>query len=212
MDIIQISEILEAAHYSPEEFGKLVGISGMTIRRWMKKPGKSGIPKVYVAAIRDACYRLISEGRLSPDSPVILALLSDGMSGVYEASLKNLGLSKGFDTGLSGSQEQILSGLVEIGSQSAKQTMVRDSASRLPFFRNLGEEWSRRIGMLWKVISSEDLSSPDKVVAYGALFYLLTPIDFIPDTIPFFGFLDDLGVMGIAVAYYSRRFQNHSSS
>ncbi|EQD76717.1 protein containing DUF1232, partial [mine drainage metagenome] len=35
---------------------------------------------------------------------------------------------------------------------------------------------------------------------------LLTPIDFIPDHIPFFGMLDDFWVLGVAAAYYANKF------
>jgi uncharacterized membrane protein YkvA (DUF1232 family) len=43
-------------------------------------------------------------------------------------------------------------------------------------------------------------------VAYGALFYLILPFDLIPDSIPVFGYVDDFGILGFAVAYYARKF------
>jgi uncharacterized membrane protein YkvA (DUF1232 family) len=71
----------------------------------------------------------------------------------------------------------------------------------------MGREWKKRITTLWKVVRSNKLTHFDKLVAYGALFYLLTPIDFIPDHIPVFGLMDDYLVLGIAVAYYAKNFK-----
>jgi uncharacterized membrane protein YkvA (DUF1232 family) len=57
-----------------------------------------------------------------------------------------------------------------------------------------------------KVLNSRDLHTFDKLVAYGALFYLLCPFDLIPDYVPVFGYMDDFIVLGFAVAYYVKRF------
>jgi uncharacterized membrane protein YkvA (DUF1232 family) len=51
------------------------------------------------------------------------------------------------------------------------------------------------------------MSLTDKFIAYGALFYLLTPIDFIPDNIPFLGFFDDFAILGFAATYYMKMQQ-----
>ena len=42
--------------------------------------------------------------------------------------------------------------------------------------------------------------------ALFAIIYFLSPIDLIPDHIPVFGLLDDYAVLGLAIAYYMRRF------
>ena len=44
------------------------------------------------------------------------------------------------------------------------------------------------------------------VAAYGALFYLFTPFDLVPDVMPVFGYVDDFGMLGFAVAYYGAKF------
>jgi uncharacterized membrane protein YkvA (DUF1232 family) len=206
MIVSQISRLLKETAYSPEDLGKVIGVSGMTLRRWLKKPPQAAVPRVYIPAIRDACYKLIAEGRLNPDLPAIRTILSELPSGEYQAALRNLGLRHGFEIDRAGSEDQILTGLFQIGSQAEKQTEVEENSGKVFSFKKLGDEWSGRITTLWRVIHSKDLAFPDKVVAYGALFYLLTPIDFIPDHIPFFGLLDDFGVLGIAVAYYAKRF------
>ena len=62
------------------------------------------------------------------------------------------------------------------------------------------------MGGLIQVVKSKELTTLDKLVAYGALFYLLTPFDLIPDNIPIFGLIDDYAILGIAIAYYMKRF------
>lgn len=198
--------LMKATGYSPEELGEAIGVSGMTLRRWLKKPKQARVPRVYIPAVRDACYRFIAEGRLDPGLPVVRAVLSETPSSEYQAALRNLGLQHGFEIDQPGSQDQILAGLFQIGSQTEKRSEVEENSGKVLSFKKLGDEWSGRISALWKIIRSKKLASPDKLVAYGALFYLLTPIDFIPDQIPFFGLLDDFTVLGIAVAYYTSRF------
>jgi|SRR5579884_1967837 uncharacterized membrane protein YkvA (DUF1232 family) len=196
--------LLEEARLSPEALGAAIGVSGMTVRRWLKRP-KQPVPRVYLAAIRDACYALISQGRLRAESATVRTLLARTLSNEYHAALCNLGLPQGFDTRHAMSQDDVLLGLSRIGTQSQKQHDVDGNRRKIFSFKKLGREWSQRIGALWQVIRSKKIGRLEKAVAYGALFYLLTPIDFIPDHIPFFGLLDDFGVLGIAAAYYSRR-------
>lgn len=205
MIISQVLSLLKEAQLSPEELGAVIGISGMTIRRWLDKPKQMAVPQVYVPAIREACYTLIAQGRLRAESHTTKTLLTQAHCVEYRAALQNLGLSKGFDVQHNSSQDDILVGLSQIGMHAQKQTDVNKNQKKIFSFRSLGGEWSRRITTLWKVIGSKKLGQLDKVVAYGALFYLLTPIDFIPDQIPFFGLLDDFGVLGIAIAYYKNR-------
>ena len=201
----QVLALLDEASLSPEELGATIGVSGMTIRRWLKKPKSMTVPAVYIPAIRDACYALISQGRLRPESPVVRNLIAQAPSGEYRAALQNLGLREDFDVQAEMSQDDMLTGLSMIGVQSQKQADVEKHRAEIFSFRRLGDEWAERITGLWQIVVSKKLKRLEKAVAFGALFYLLTPIDFIPDQIPFFGLLDDFGVLGIAIAYYKNR-------
>ena len=204
MTYSQMLILVEDSSCSPEEFGKLVGISGMTLRRWSQKPKAARVPKLYIPAIREACYQLIAQGRMKATGPIVQELLAKSQTHQYEAAIRNLGLLDSFSLGAA-SQDHILTGLSQIGSQTQKQTDVSENKEKVFSYKGLGIDWCSRITTLWNAIKSTKLTSVDKLVAYGALFYLLTPIDFIPDQIPFFGLLDDFGVLGVATNYYLKR-------
>jgi uncharacterized membrane protein YkvA (DUF1232 family) len=205
MLISQVLILLKEARMSPEELGAVIGLSGMTVRRWLTKPKRSAVPRLYIPAIREACYTLIAVGRLRPESPTVKGLLAGAPSGAYRAALGCLGLNADFNAQRNMSQDDIAAGLSQIGTQIRKQSEVDHNRSKIFSFKKLGDEWSQRITLLWRIVVSKKISRLDKAVAYGALFYLLTPIDFIPDQIPFFGLLDDFGVLGIAMAFYKKR-------
>ncbi len=206
MTYSQLLIVLNKTGDSPEEFGRRIGLSGMTIRRWLRKPEDGRIPRVYLPAIRETCLALVAEGRLDPALPEVQSLLfSVASSAGYMAALRNLGLGESFTQGRPVSRDQILSGLLQIGSQLPKQTDVEVRSSEVSAFKKLGEEWSSRITTLWNIVRSRKRDLPDKFIAYGALFYLLTPVDFIPDNIPFFGLIDDFAILGLAASYYTRK-------
>jgi uncharacterized membrane protein YkvA (DUF1232 family) len=43
-----------------------------------------------------------------------------------------------------------------------------------------------------------------KIFVAAAIVYVISPLDAIPDAIPVIGWLDDLGIIGAALAYLSR--------
>ncbi|MDB4938001.1 MAG: hypothetical protein JWP87_4973 [Labilithrix sp.] len=46
-----------------------------------------------------------------------------------------------------------------------------------------------------------DASLLGKLFVFAALAYVVCPVDVIPDVVPFVGWLDDIGVMSLAVAW-----------
>ena len=54
---------------------------------------------------------------------------------------------------------------------------------------------------LWLYYAAQTPEVPEKVkyVVYGALGYLILPIDVIPDFLPVIGYTDDLGVLSVAL-------------
>lgn len=193
---------------SYEDFGKMMGISGMTLRRWFKAPNHDQLPKLYSVAAEGAFFELISKELVDPLSPEIHDLLVDSHSQILQsaAALKHLGVSKVFDFQTELGKNDTLLGLSQIGVQEEKVTYVDKNKVLIFSYKKMSAEWSEKISLLWNVIKSKKLTRVDKLVAYGALFYLLTPIDFIPDHIPFFGLLDDFAIISSSVLYYSEKF------
>lgn len=51
-----------------------------------------------------------------------------------------------------------------------------------------------------------------KGVAFAALLYAVLPVDLVPDIVPLFGWLDDLGVLTLAAAFVSREVKQHAAA
>lgn len=52
---------------------------------------------------------------------------------------------------------------------------------------------------LYYALESDQCSAKHKTIIYGALAYLISPIDAIPDFIPVTGLTDDMGVIAAAL-------------
>ena len=79
----------------------------------------------------------------------------------------------------------------------------------LPDFMNYGEKYSKRdfaekisriakragAKLLYYTLQSDKVSKKDKAVIIGALGYMISPLDVIPDAIPIAGLTDDLAVL-----------------
>jgi uncharacterized membrane protein YkvA (DUF1232 family) len=65
----------------------------------------------------------------------------------------------------------------------------------------------RRIGhlrALFRFFRDRDASILGKLFVLAAVAYVVMPLDAIPDVAPVIGWLDDIGVAGLALAYLSR--------
>jgi len=56
----------------------------------------------------------------------------------------------------------------------------------------------------FRFLADRDASLLGKLFVLAAVAYVLMPLDLIPDVAPVIGWLDDLGVVGIALAYLGR--------
>lgn len=63
----------------------------------------------------------------------------------------------------------------------------------------IGKIWSN-VMALWALAKDPNAAWGSKAIAIGALVYLVSPIDLIPDVIPFVGLTDDAGVIIAAIA------------
>jgi uncharacterized membrane protein YkvA (DUF1232 family) len=73
----------------------------------------------------------------------------------------------------------------------------------------LKDVWDKVI-LLWKLIKDPKAAWGSKAIAIGALLYVISPIDAIPDFIPILGLTDDAGVIAIAVASLGAALKEYS--
>lgn len=68
----------------------------------------------------------------------------------------------------------------------------------------LKEVWGKVMG-LYHIVRDKDIDLKDKIGPLAALVYVITPIDIIPDGIPFAGLIDDVAVVGyMATVVYNQ--------
>ena len=200
----QLFGLLEEARLSPEQAAGRLGVTGMTLRRWRTRPPGESLPDMYARSFRAAVRQMVVDGELSPDSAEVRGLLQPDELLSFRATLQDLGFSEK-TLGDTRNPDALVEGLSHIASP-ARIKEVEGSRKKISAFAKLGAEWKKRTSGLVAVIGSRDLTAMDKLVAYGALFYLITPFDLIPDTLPVFGLLDDYAILGLALAYYLRRY------
>ncbi|MCK6600483.1 MAG: DUF1232 domain-containing protein [Bacteroidetes bacterium] len=58
-----------------------------------------------------------------------------------------------------------------------------------------------KVLLMFLYFKDPNTSKAKKFIIGAGLLYLVTPLDFIPDTIPVLGFLDDLGVLSMVASY-----------
>lgn len=200
--------VLNETGLSPELLAPKLGVANMTLRRWQKKPGSGKLPKGYERTVLEGIYQLLSEGHLSSGSEAVKKVLAQSSSLSFAAVLKSLEIGDAMSASSSGGsqQDKMTIALSKIGVNEKRRTEVDESKEKLQGFKKLGADWNYRISSLWGIVRSTRLTPIDKLVAYGALFYLIFPFDLIPDHIPVIGLIDDFGILGFAMAYYLKKF------
>jgi uncharacterized membrane protein YkvA (DUF1232 family) len=191
---------------SPEQLAKRLGFSNMTIRRWKKKPPSEKVAPIYEKALRDAVYQMALDGILAVDSRSYQSVSKTTRPLSFTVILKSLGFRNDFKKGPSFSPGRLMVGLSQVGDKESRKAEVDHNRKKILSFSRMGAEWKERITTLLRVTRSRKLTSMDKLVAYGALFYLLCPLDLIPDNMPVFGLMDDFCVLGLATTYYIQKF------
>lgn len=200
----ELRTAIEYVQLSPEVLAPYFGIGSMTIRRWAKLAPTKPVPLAYERGILEGLYKLIVEGKVDAKHSSISSLLECSASLSFEAVIKSMGVSTNLIGAVSNHQETMTIALSKIGLKETHKKIVDEGTEQIKGFRKLGTEWHSRITRLLKIVRAKKLSRMDKLVAYGALFYLVTPFDLIPDHIPIVGLIDDFGVLGFAVAYYGK--------
>ncbi len=205
MDYGQALSVLDRSGLSPEGVARELGVSGMTVRRWRSKPRKEALPEMYRAAFEPLARRLVGEGMLHPEDPAAAAAFVRPEE-PFQKTLREEGITLQLLSSPVKARGIVTKGLARIGENERRQEQVRSSGRMLTRLKAMGAEWRSRIGDLTLVMRSDEITALDKLVAFGALFYLICPFDLIPDAIPVIGYADDFIVLGIAVLYYRKRF------
>jgi uncharacterized membrane protein YkvA (DUF1232 family) len=206
MNYGQIIALLDESGLLPEALSGYIGVSGSTYRRWLKAPANEKVPEEYLPSVGAGVYRLLSEGLLNHDSPRVTQFLENNLPGYFSAVVGFLGGSADLASEKSPHDEKIIAALSSLGSSGKIREKVNTSKNFLQAVRSWSEEWKTRINLLSNAINLPEITLVDKLAAYGALFYLCTPLDLVPDTVPVFGYVDDFGILGFAVAYYAAKF------
>ena len=201
----QALDVLDKSRLSPESAARELGVSGMTLRRWRGKPLGEELPEIYRSAMEPLLRRLIGEGILHPEDPDAAAAFARP-NDPFQATLLEAGITLKALGSPRKSREIVTKGLACIGENAHRQDQVRSSGRMIARFKAMGEEWRGRIEDLMLAMRSKEITALDKLVAFGAMFYLICPFDLIPDAIPVVGYADDFIILGIAALYYRRRF------
>jgi uncharacterized membrane protein YkvA (DUF1232 family) len=201
----QLLTVLDQTELSPEQLAPLMGVSNMTIRRWKTAPLTSQLPKTYESRIFDGIYQLIIDKHLQVDTPEVLEILKTAKPLSINAVAQSLGITDAEINGEGTQQDRMTAMLNRIGISESHRREVDESDEQLTGFKKLGVDWKRMISTLVGVVRSKELLATEKLVAYGALFYLICPFDLIPDHIPVFGLMDDFAVLSMAVSFYATR-------
>jgi uncharacterized membrane protein YkvA (DUF1232 family) len=206
MKYSEVMALLNETGLSPEALVHYIPVSNSTYRRWIKTSPLEEFPKEYEVSVASGVYKLLNARVLSYDSSLVNAFLKNHLPEYFQAALKQLDGSSDIFPKNSSHQDKVMAVLSNLGSGAKVRTQVERSTKKIMKFSEFGSAWKQRISLLLKIIPSKEISLPEKAFSYGALFYLLWLFDLTPDTLPVFGFVDDFGVLGFAVAYYVKRF------
>jgi uncharacterized membrane protein YkvA (DUF1232 family) len=205
MTLSDLKTLLKEATLSPEELGKRMGVSGMTVRRWLRRRGPKTLEPLYARSLESAIRGLLADGLLNQDSRSAQSLARECPE-TFQLSLRHLGLSlDSLQPAGRDHTERLMGLLAKIGESPQRAAEVRTQEKKISFFSRLGKEWASWISTLKAALRSSRLTSAEKLPAYGALFYLICPFDLIPDHIPVLGLLDDAAVLSLAAGYYAKK-------
>lgn len=202
----EIRNLLSETGISAETFALKLELSGMSVRRWVRAAG-SHIPARYHALIVRAVCQLVEQDSIDASLPAVRRILDQQDDTSFRVALRQLDVAMPTSKRRSPKEQKqfsatILTTLFQIGSKPEHQTGSTRLNRQTQQFRRIDKQWAGLITPLINVIKARKSNSFSKAIAFGALFYLITIIDLIPDTIPALGLLDDFSILTIAVEHY----------
>lgn len=63
--------------------------------------------------------------------------------------------------------------------------------------------------LMFRYFNDEEIPKNKKVLIATGLLYFVTPIDFIPDSIPILGLLDDIGILSMVASYMMEELSDY---
>src|ERR1700677_3147160 len=118
MKISHLLILMNETKLSPEQLAKRLGISNMTIRRWMKKNSSESIPAIYEKIVWEAVYQMVAEGMLLPGSSFVQKAVKESQKLYFKAAMKCLGFKGENRKAPRFSMDSITEGLSQIGSKT----------------------------------------------------------------------------------------------
>ncbi len=206
MKFSEVIGILKETGLSPEKLADYLCVSNMTYRRWLRRDGRLEVPREHRRNVAGGIYRLLGEGRLDQDSKKVSQFLGQYLPECFGAATGCLGFTVENAESHATHQEKVFQLLGHIGANRVVQHDINNARKKIDAFAKMGEEWKRRIRGLLGVLKATNISMVEKYVAYGALFYLITPFDLVPDGMPVAGLVDDFGILGFALTYYAKLY------
>lgn len=212
MKYSEVISLLGETGLSPEVLAKNLSISNSTYRRWLKADPGGEFPREYEPGLATGVYKLLNDKSLSYNSGQVNTFVEGNLPEYFQAAIGQVKDASDMFSENSTHQDKITAVLSSLGNSNIVRDRVDKSSKNILKFAEWGTAWKYRIKLMLKVITSKDMGLIDRMVAYGALFYLILPLDLVPDSIPVFGYVDDFGILGFAAAYYYKRFPDMVSS
>ena len=85
--------------------------------------------------------------------------------------------------------------------KECSETKLKDKIAKSA--RKIGAKLLYKVLQLWYVTKKPEVPAKIKVTIYGAIGYLIAPLDFLPDLLPLTGYTDDLAAVVFALSIAS---------
>jgi uncharacterized membrane protein YkvA (DUF1232 family) len=195
--VSQLKRLLDERGLSPRDLAEQLGVSHMTIYRWLAKPGHFSIPKKYHLSID----QFVSGGDVA-QAPTI------GAPWYQDRSILDQLSSDGGPDERAG--QQLIRLLECDGKECDDHAKLKADVNVKLQAKGITTGLREKVRDLMKGLFSSEMPARSKLVIAGALLYFLSPIDLIPDTIPVLGYVDDLAVLTLAADFVSRNQRKDS--
>lgn len=90
---------------------------------------------------------------------------------------------------------------LEKSGKDADETRLKKDLSKKMKTGIPSNSFKSRLNFLNNILYQRKLTSKMRAIIKGALVYFINPLDYIPDNIPGFGYVDDFAVLTIALSY-----------